>query len=149
MEHLNIETLARLVDEPASREEADHLAGCEACTSELASLMSQTESLAGLPDIVPPRGDWEVLAARLRPEGNQWSTTGQDRHRIDADGSEVEAGAGRDGASGWNERRGARADAADGRPELGASDGPGWPPDQEPETGTGNATDDLARLLEE
>ena len=65
MKHLTIEALARLVNEPASPQEAEHLAGCEVCTSELASLMAQTESLAALPDILPPRGDWEVLAARL------------------------------------------------------------------------------------
>jgi hypothetical protein len=69
MEHLTIDTLARLVDEPARPEEADHLAGCEVCASELASLMEQTESLRALPEILPPRGDWEVLAARLRSDG--------------------------------------------------------------------------------
>jgi len=69
MEHLTIEALARLVDEPANPEEATHLASCEACSSELASLMAQTESLGALPDILPPRGDWEVLAARLRSDG--------------------------------------------------------------------------------
>jgi hypothetical protein len=69
MEHLTIETLARLVDERASPEQAEHLAACEVCSSELASLRSQTESLAALPDILPPRGDWEVLAARLRSDG--------------------------------------------------------------------------------
>jgi hypothetical protein len=69
MEHLTIETLARLVDEPRSPEEATHLASCEVCSSELASLMAQTESLGALPEIVPPRGDWEVLAARLRSDG--------------------------------------------------------------------------------
>ncbi len=69
MEHLTIDTLARLVDEPATPEEADHLAECEACASGLASLMEQTESLRALPEILPPRGDWEVLAARLRSDG--------------------------------------------------------------------------------
>jgi hypothetical protein len=69
MEHLTIDMLARLVDEPARPEEADHLAACEVCASELASLMEQTESLRALPEILPPRGDWEVLAARLRSDG--------------------------------------------------------------------------------
>jgi hypothetical protein len=69
MEHLTIDTLARLVDEPARAEEADHLATCEVCASELASIMEQTESLRALPEILPPRGDWEVLAARLRSDG--------------------------------------------------------------------------------
>jgi hypothetical protein len=31
--------------------------------------MEQTESLRALPEILPPRGDWEVLAARLRSDG--------------------------------------------------------------------------------
>ncbi|MGE0157851.1 MAG: anti-sigma factor [Gemmatimonadales bacterium] len=69
MEHLKIDTLARLVDERASPEETKHLAACEACASELAALMEQTESLGTLPEILPPRGDWEVLAARLRSDG--------------------------------------------------------------------------------
>jgi hypothetical protein len=69
MMHLTMETLARLVDEPPQPAEADHLAGCEACASELAALMEQTGSLGTLPDILPPRGDWEVLAARLRSDG--------------------------------------------------------------------------------
>ena len=69
MEHLTIDPLARLVDERAQSEEADHLASCEACAAELAALMEQTESLRALPEILPPRGDWEVLAARLRSDG--------------------------------------------------------------------------------
>jgi hypothetical protein len=69
MDHLTIDTLARLVDEPARTEEAEHHPECEACAAELASLMEQTESLRSLPEILPPRGDWEVLAARLRSDG--------------------------------------------------------------------------------
>jgi hypothetical protein len=69
MKHLTMETLARLVDERAQPDEADHLATCEVCASELAALLEQTGSLATLPDILPPRGDWEVLAARLRSDG--------------------------------------------------------------------------------
>ena len=69
MEHLTIDTLARLVDEQPSPEEAQHLAACEACSAELAALRAQTESLASLPEILPPLGDWEVLAAQLRSEG--------------------------------------------------------------------------------
>jgi hypothetical protein len=69
MEHLTIDTLARLVDERAGPEEAKHLATCEACTAELAALRAQTESLAALPEIMPPLGDWKVLEAKLRSEG--------------------------------------------------------------------------------
>jgi hypothetical protein len=69
MEHLTIESLARLVDEPARPEEARHLATCEACTGELVALKAQSESLAALPEILPPMGDWKVLEAKLRSEG--------------------------------------------------------------------------------
>lgn len=69
MEHLTIETLARLVDEPSRPEEAKHLAVCEACAAELAALELQRESLASLPEIMPPVGDWKVLEAKLRSEG--------------------------------------------------------------------------------
>ena len=69
MEHLNRETLARLVDEAPGAEEAEHLAACHACASELGAIRAQTRALASLPDIRPPLGDWEVLEARLRSEG--------------------------------------------------------------------------------
>lgn len=69
MEHLTSEMLARLVDEPVRPDEAEHLAACEACAKELAALREQTEALAGLPEIMPPLGDWEVLEAQLRSEG--------------------------------------------------------------------------------
>lgn len=69
MEHLTAETLARLVDESPSPAEATHLTACEACARELSALRAQTEGLAALPEIMPPRGDWRVLEARLRSEG--------------------------------------------------------------------------------
>ena len=69
MQHLTIETLARLVDERARPEEATHLAACEACSTELLALREQTGALAGLPEIMPPVGDWKVLEAQLRSEG--------------------------------------------------------------------------------
>jgi len=69
MGHLTVETLARLVDESPSPDEAEHLASCEACAETLTSLLEQTEALAALPEIMPPLGDWEVLEAQLRSEG--------------------------------------------------------------------------------
>lgn len=69
MEHLTMETLARLVDERPEPNEVEHLEGCEVCAAELAALRDQTESLASLPEIMPPKGDWQVLEARLRSEG--------------------------------------------------------------------------------
>ncbi|MGD8321092.1 MAG: hypothetical protein PVJ02_11565 [Gemmatimonadota bacterium] len=69
MKHLDGETLARLVDETPQPGEAEHLAACASCSSELGAMRAQTRSLAGLPEIRPPLGDWEVLEARLRSEG--------------------------------------------------------------------------------
>lgn len=69
MDHLTNETLARLVDETPRPDEAEHLATCGECRSELDALCEQTRMLAALPEIRPPLGDWEVLEARLRSEG--------------------------------------------------------------------------------
>lgn len=69
MEHLTTETLARLVEGSPQPAERKHLEGCEACSAELAGLREQTEMLAALPEIMPPKGDWQVLEARLRSEG--------------------------------------------------------------------------------
>ncbi len=69
MEHLNAEELARLVDEEPRTEEAEHLAGCVACATELETLREQTAALGALPEIMPPVGDWQVLEAHLRSEG--------------------------------------------------------------------------------
>lgn len=69
MEHLTAETLARLVDEAPSAAEAAHVAACDACAQEVAAYREQTEALAALPEILPPKGDWKVLEAQLRSEG--------------------------------------------------------------------------------
>lgn len=69
MEHLNLEVLARLVDEAPSVEERRHLSECTRCRAELELLQEQTGALGQLPDLRPPRGDWAVLEARLMSEG--------------------------------------------------------------------------------
>ena len=69
MEHLNIEHLARLVDDRPTEDEEAHLSGCAACATELGALREQSAALASLPEIVPPKGDWRVLEAQLRSEG--------------------------------------------------------------------------------
>lgn len=69
MEHLSLETLARLVDEAPDADERAHLERCVACAREYEGLRDQTGALGTLPEILPPRGDWRVLEARLRSEG--------------------------------------------------------------------------------
>lgn len=69
MGHLTTEALARLVDGVPTAEEERHLGACEPCSRELDALNEQTEALAGLPALRPPRGDWEALEGRLIAEG--------------------------------------------------------------------------------
>ncbi len=69
MQHLTAETLARLVDEEPTEAERAHLDSCAPCAKELAGYGAQTRALRSLPEILPPRGDWGVLEARLRSEG--------------------------------------------------------------------------------
>jgi len=68
MPHLNLEELARLVDEPPSPAETDHLGACAGCTEALAELRRQTAALAALPAIDAPEDGWARLEARLRAE---------------------------------------------------------------------------------
>ncbi len=69
MEHLNLETLARLVDEAPSQSEAEHLKECRRCSAELEALAEQTAALGALADMRPARGAWDTLEARLTSEG--------------------------------------------------------------------------------
>ena len=69
MEHLTTETLARLVDETPDGDTREHLERCPSCAAELQALVDQTRALASLPELMPPRGDWSLLEARLRSEG--------------------------------------------------------------------------------
>jgi len=69
MSHLTIETLARLVDEPASAAEAEHLETCEDCRIELEGLRADAAALAALPELHAPDHHWPGIEARLRAEG--------------------------------------------------------------------------------
>lgn len=69
MEHLDLERLSRLVDEPPSPAEQNHLSGCERCRDELEALRRQTSSLRHLPALRPPSRGWEELEERLHAEG--------------------------------------------------------------------------------
>lgn len=69
MSHLTLESIARLVDEPASAEEAAHLEACAACRSEVEDMRADAAALAALPPLEPPAGDWEAIESRLRREG--------------------------------------------------------------------------------
>jgi hypothetical protein len=68
MQHLDLEQLARLVDEPAEPAEAEHLRGCLVCRRELAGMRAQTEALASLDDPEVPPALWAALEAQLLEE---------------------------------------------------------------------------------
>jgi hypothetical protein len=69
MQHLMIETLARLVDETPTPEEAAHLDACAACRAELEGMRADVAALANLPMIEPPPTEWPELEGRLLEEG--------------------------------------------------------------------------------
>jgi hypothetical protein len=68
MQHLDLESIARLVDEAPEPHEAEHLRGCLVCRRELAELREQTAALAELGEMEPPAGAWAALEARLTEE---------------------------------------------------------------------------------
>jgi hypothetical protein len=65
MEHLSLETLARLVDESGDVIERDHLMECERCARELAEMRGQSAELAALPRLEPRADSWAELHDRL------------------------------------------------------------------------------------
>jgi hypothetical protein len=69
MQHLTLETLARLVDEPAEAHEAAHVASCLVCRRELDEMRAQTRALSGLSDPEPAPEAWFALETALRAEG--------------------------------------------------------------------------------
>jgi hypothetical protein len=69
MQHLTLETLARLVDESPDRREQAHLDGCAGCRAELEALEEQCRALAALPSLVPGPDHWPELRSRLQREG--------------------------------------------------------------------------------
>jgi hypothetical protein len=69
MEQLTYEWLAELVDREPTREEMERLSGDPELKDALNALRAQTEALGQLPRMMPPRGDWEELEARLMSEG--------------------------------------------------------------------------------
>ena len=69
MERLNLEQLARLVDEPPKPEERAILEGDPFLRRELEALRSQTEALGDLPAVLPPPGGWHELEKKLMAAG--------------------------------------------------------------------------------
>lgn len=74
MSHLNLETIARIVDDGPSAEENRHLDACSACRAELEAMQEDVHALRMLPDVAPAADDWAALEQRLVAEGLVHST---------------------------------------------------------------------------
>jgi hypothetical protein len=81
MQHLMIETIARLVDEAGLPDERAHIEACAECRKELEAMRADAAALRDLPMIEPPPTEWTELEARLLEEGlirrrriQPWST---------------------------------------------------------------------------
>jgi hypothetical protein len=65
MSHLTFESLARLVDEPPTPAERQHLDACAHCRAGVDEMRRQTTELAALPAMHPPADAWEKIVARM------------------------------------------------------------------------------------
>jgi hypothetical protein len=69
-DHLSLERLAALADEPATLPERTHLAQCVQCTAELSAAQRLVRmALTDTPTIERPMTSWDRLAPALRSEG--------------------------------------------------------------------------------
>lgn len=69
MSHLNLETIARLVEDEPDTTEAAHLASCTECRTQLDAMIEDVHALAMLPDMAAAPDHWEALERRLTSEG--------------------------------------------------------------------------------
>jgi hypothetical protein len=68
MQHLTLEDIARLVDEPGTPGEAAHVASCLVCRRELDEMRAQTRLLGSLDDPEPAPEVWFAVEKALRAE---------------------------------------------------------------------------------
>ena len=69
MSHLNLETLARLVDDAPDTAEIAHLSSCAECRTQLDAMKEDVHALAMLPDMSAAPDQWDALERRLVDEG--------------------------------------------------------------------------------
>jgi hypothetical protein len=79
MQHLMIETIARLVDEAGTPEEMSHIEACDECRTELEAMRADFAALSNLPMIEPPPTEWPEIEAQLSAEGLIRRRTGTNR----------------------------------------------------------------------
>lgn len=69
MSHLNLETIARLVDDEPTTAESAHLASCAECRTQHAAMIEDVHALSMLPDMAAVPDEWDTLERRLADEG--------------------------------------------------------------------------------
>lgn len=69
MQHLMIETIARLIDEAPNAEQAAHLERCDECRATLDAMRADLAALRNLPMIEPPPTEWDQIEEKLLEEG--------------------------------------------------------------------------------
>ncbi|HUF68596.1 MAG TPA: hypothetical protein VMM79_08045 [Longimicrobiales bacterium] len=69
MQHLMIETIARLIDEAPTADQATHLEQCDECRTSLEAMRADLAALRNLPMIEPPPTEWDQIESRLLEEG--------------------------------------------------------------------------------
>ncbi|HSK20352.1 MAG TPA: hypothetical protein VK912_14465 [Longimicrobiales bacterium] len=69
MSHLNLETIARLVEDEPDTTEAAHLSACAKCRTQLEAMTEDVHALAMLPDMAVVPDQWAALERRLTEEG--------------------------------------------------------------------------------
>ncbi|HEX2166988.1 MAG TPA: hypothetical protein VHG09_07070 [Longimicrobiales bacterium] len=69
MSHLNLETIARLVEDEPDTIEAAHLSSCAECRAQLEAMTEDVHALGLLPDMAAAPDQWEALERRLVHEG--------------------------------------------------------------------------------
>jgi hypothetical protein len=69
MSHLNLETLARLIDDTPDPTETGHLDNCKQCRDELEAMRGDVAAMQRLEDPEPPVAQWLLLEQRLEREG--------------------------------------------------------------------------------
>src|SRR5690606_38698708 len=69
MSHLSLETIARLVEDAPTADEAAHLESCAECRMQLEEMTQDVHALSLLPDMAAAPDQWAGLEQRLVQEG--------------------------------------------------------------------------------
>lgn len=76
-EHLRLERISALLDEPAEdRAGAEHLEGCPACRAEFERMSRMRMALSAMAEAEPPSGEWSRIVGRIGPSASPDASDG-------------------------------------------------------------------------